>query len=108
MDGYRCFTWNKQYFPNPKKMIADLANEGFKTVVMIDPGIKVDENYWVFREGKENKYFCRRGDDYFMEGFVWPGRCQFLILQTLRSDSGGEPYTRAWWRMVWQVLERYE
>ncbi|MFA4979593.1 MAG: TIM-barrel domain-containing protein, partial [Sphingobacterium sp.] len=59
MEGYRCFTWNKQYFPNPKNMISDLANDGFKTVVMIDPGIKVDENYWVFREGKENKYFCR-------------------------------------------------
>src|SRR5690606_13906091 len=33
--------------------------------------------YWVFREGKKNHYFCRRGDDYFMEGYVWPGRCQF-------------------------------
>src|SRR5690606_10287142 len=27
--------------------------------------------------GKKNHYFCRRGDDYFMEGYVWPGRCQF-------------------------------
>ncbi|WP_404478853.1 glycoside hydrolase family 31 protein [Sphingobacterium sp. ML3W] len=96
MDGYRCFTWNKQYFPNPKKMIADLANEGFKTVVMIDPGIKVDENYWVFREGKENKYFCRRGDDYFMEGFVWPGRCQF--------PDFTNPEVRQWWGTLYQGL----
>lgn len=77
MDGYRCFTWNKRYFPDPKRMIKELADEGFRTVVMIDPGIKVDDNYWVFREGKENRHFCRRGDDYFMEGYVWPGRCQF-------------------------------
>ncbi|MGF1924043.1 MAG: glycoside hydrolase family 31 protein [Bacteroidia bacterium] len=77
MDGYRCFTWNKKYFPDPKGMIKDLANMGMKTVVMIDPGIKVDDNYWVFKEGKENNYFCRRSDDYFMEGHVWPGRCQF-------------------------------
>jgi len=77
MDGYRCFTWNKRYFPDPKKMIKELADDGFQTVVIIDPGIKVDENYWVFREGKKNRYFCRRGDDYFMEGYVWPGRCQF-------------------------------
>lgn len=77
MDGYRCFTWNKRYFPDPKKMIKELADDGFRTVVIIDPGIKVDENYWVFKEGKKNRYFCRRGDDYFMEGYVWPGRCQF-------------------------------
>jgi alpha-glucosidase len=61
----------------PKKMIAELAADGFKTVVIIDPGIRVDDNYSVFKEGKENKYFCRRSDDYFMEGHVWPGRCQF-------------------------------
>lgn len=96
MDGYRCFTWNKQYFPNPKKMIADLAANGFKTVVMIDPGIKVDENYWVFKEGQENRYFCRRGDDYFMEGFVWPGRCQF--------PDFTNPTVREWWGSLYKGL----
>ncbi|WP_353134335.1 glycoside hydrolase family 31 protein [Pseudopedobacter sp.] len=96
MDGYRCFTWNKQYFPDPKKMIFDLANDGFKTVVMIDPGLKVDENYWVFKEGKENKYFCRRGDDYFMEGYVWPGRCQF--------PDFTNPEVREWWGTLYQGL----
>ena len=77
MEGYRCFTWNRNYFPDPKKMIRELSEQGFKTVVIIDPGIRVDDNYSVFKEGKENKYFCRRCDDYFMEGHVWPGRCQF-------------------------------
>lgn len=96
MDGYRCFTWNKRYFPDPKKMIADLAADGFKTVVMIDPGIKVDEDYWVFQEGKENKYFCRRGDDYFMEGYVWPGRCQF--------PDYTNPKVREWWGTLYEGL----
>lgn len=96
MDGYRCFTWNKQYFPDPKKMISDLAANGFKTVVMIDPGIKVDENYWVFKEGQENRYFCRRGDDYFMEGFVWPGRCQF--------PDFTNPSVREWWGTLYKGL----
>lgn len=89
MDGYRCFTWNKQYFPDPKKMVKELADNGFRTVVIIDPGIKIDDNYWVFREGKENRHFCRRGDDYFMEGHVWPGRCQF--------PDFTNPRARAWW-----------
>lgn len=96
MDGYRCFTWNKKYFPDPKKMIADLANMGMKTIVMIDPGIKVDDNYWVFKEGKENGFFCRRSDNYFMEGHVWPGRCQF--------PDFTNPTVRDWWGGLYKEL----
>jgi len=96
MDGYRCFTWDRKYFPNPKKMIADLAADGFKTVVIIDPGIRVDDNYWVFKEGKENRYFCRRSDDYFMEGHVWPGRCQF--------PDFTNPEVRTWWGGLFDEL----
>ena len=96
MDGYRCFTWNKKHFPDPRKMIKELADDGFKTVVMIDPGIKVDDNYWVFKEGKANNYFCRRSDDYFMEGHVWPGRCQF--------PDFTNPVVRDWWGGLYKEL----
>jgi len=96
MDGYRCFTWNRKYFPDPKKMIKELADDGFKTVVIIDPGIRVDDNYSVFKEGKENKYFCRRSDDYFMEGHVWPGRCQF--------PDFTNPEVRDWWGGLFDEL----
>jgi len=96
MDGYRCFTWNRKYFPDPKKMIKELAADGFKTVVIIDPGIRVDDNYSVFKEGKENRYFCRRSDDYFMEGHVWPGRCQF--------PDFTNPDVRTWWAGLFDEL----
>jgi len=96
MDGYRCFTWNKKYFPDPKRMIKQLADDGFKTVVIIDPGIKVDPNYWVFKEGRDKKYFCRRTDDYFMEGHVWPGRCQF--------PDFTNPVVREWWGGLFKEL----
>jgi len=96
MDGYRCFTWNKKYFPDPKKMISELSKDGFKTVVIIDPGIRVDDNYWVFKEGKQNRYFCRRSDDYFMEGHVWPGRCQF--------PDYTNPEVREWWGELFTEL----
>lgn len=96
MDGYRCFTWNKRFFPDPKGLIKKLSTRGFKTVVIIDPGIKIDENYWVFKEGKEKKYFCRRGDDYFMEGHVWPGRCQF--------PDFTNPLVRDWWGGLFKGL----
>ena len=50
MEGFRCFTWSKDYFPDPKRMVAELAKDGFKTVVIIDPGIKIDKDYWVYKE----------------------------------------------------------
>lgn len=96
MDGYRCFTWNRKYFPDPQKMIKELADDGFKTIVIIDPGIRVDENYSVFKEGKQNNYFCRRCDDYFMEGHVWPGRCQF--------PDFTNPKVRTWWGGLFKEL----
>ncbi len=96
MDGYRCFTWNRKYFPDPKKMIRELSDQGFKTVVIIDPGIRVDDNYSVFKEGKEKRYFCRRCDDYFMEGHVWPGRCQF--------PDFTNPEVREWWGGLFDEL----
>jgi alpha-glucosidase len=77
MEGFRCFTWSKEYFPEPKRMVAELAKDGFKTVVIIDPGIKIDKDYWVYQEALKNYYFCKRADGPFMKGKVWPGECNF-------------------------------
>ncbi|QLG46447.1 glycoside hydrolase family 31 protein [Costertonia aggregata] len=89
MDGFRCFTWDKNHFPDPKRMIAELEEDGFKTVVMIDPGIKIDKNYWVYNEALENDYFCKRGDGPLMHGKVWPGECNF--------PDFTNPEVREWW-----------
>ncbi len=89
MDGYRCFTWNKTHFPEPEKMMAKLKDDGFKTVVILDPGIKLDHDYNIFKEADEAGYLCRRGDDYYMEGPVWPGRCRF--------PDFTHPDAREWW-----------
>lgn len=89
MDEYRCFTWNKELFPNPKKMIADLKKQGFKTIVMIDPGIKVDNDYFVYKEGVENGYFCKRPDGERVIAPVWPPKCAF--------PDFTNPGVRNWW-----------
>lgn len=89
MDGFRCFTWNKNHFPNPKAMIEKLESMGFKTVVIIDPGIKIDKDYWVHQQGIENNYFCKRQDGTLMKGMVWPGMCHF--------PDYTNPAVRNWW-----------
>jgi alpha-glucosidase len=96
MDGFRCFTWDKNHFPDPKRMIAELEEDGFKTVVMIDPGIKVDRDYWVYREALEKDYFCKRADGPIMQGKVWPGPCSF--------PDFTNPEVRSWWAELYKGL----
>ena len=57
MDGYRCFTWDKSRFPNPAGMISDLKKDGFKTIVINDPGIKIESKIEEFLVGVCNKLF---------------------------------------------------
>ncbi len=43
MDGFRCFTFDREKFPDPARLNRDLHELGFKSVWMIDCGIKVEE-----------------------------------------------------------------
>ena len=96
MDGFRCFTWNKEYFPDPKRMVKELADDGFKTIVIIDPGIKIDKDYSVYQEGIDNDYFCKRADGPYMKGKVWPGECNF--------PDYTNPDVREWWAGLFKEL----
>lgn len=96
MDGFRCFTWDKNHFPDPKRMVKELADDGFKTIAIIDPGIKIDTNYSIFKEGLENDYFCKRADGPYMKGKVWPGECYF--------PDYTNPKVREWWSNLFKEL----
>ncbi|MBK9336854.1 MAG: glycoside hydrolase family 31 protein [Lewinellaceae bacterium] len=89
MDGYRCFTWNRDHFPDPKGLIEELQARGFQTVVMIDPGIKEDPDYPVYRQGMEQGMFLRSTDGGIAKGPVWPGFCAF--------PDFTDPNVRDWW-----------
>lgn len=96
MDDYRVFTWNSRHFPDPGQLISDLKEQGFKTIVIIDPGIKVDNNYKIYRQGVANDYFCKRPDGDLMIGPVWPSRAAF--------PDFTDPEVRSWWADLYQDL----
>ena len=96
MDGYRCFTWNRDYFPQPAQMIGDLREQGFRTVVMIDPGIRVDEDYGVYRAGAQEQIFCKRSTGEQMRGPVWPPVCVW--------PDYTDPRARDWWGPLYREL----
>jgi alpha-glucosidase len=100
MDDYRCFTWNHEHFPRPQTLLQDLKDQGFRTVVIIDPGIKIDPEYEVFRQGLAKEYYCRRPDGPFYRGKVWPGECYF--------PDFTQPEVRQWWASLFRDLMQRE
>ncbi|PPK86656.1 alpha-glucosidase [Neolewinella xylanilytica] len=96
MDGYRCFTWDPEHFPDPKRMIRELREDGFHTVVMIDPGIRVDPDYPVYSDGVERDAFCRRSTGEMMIGPVWPQECVW--------PDYTNPRVRDWWGTLYREL----
>jgi alpha-glucosidase len=89
MDGARSFTIDKHRFPDPEKMIAQLKTKGFRTVWILDPGIKVDPKDRTYASGLERGVFIRTPDGKPFEGDVWPGRSSWPDFT--RAD------TRRWW-----------
>lgn len=96
MDEYRVFTWHRERFPDPAKMIRKLKDMGFKVVVIIDPGIKVDPGYQVYQSGINGDHFCKYPDGTLYKGQVWPGWCHFPDFS--KSD------TRLWWGNLYRGL----
>lgn len=96
MEGFRCFTFSEENFPDPAGLTRDLAAMGFKTIAIIDPGIKADPDYEVYQQGIEKGYFCKRADGALMEGDVWPGKCVF--------PDFTNPEVRRWWSGLFKKM----
>lgn len=89
MNGYRVFTFDRTAFPDPKKLISDLKQEGIHIVPIVDPGVKKDPNYYIYKEGVLLNHFCKylEGDIYLDE--VWPGISAFPDFTKIN--------TQKWW-----------
>jgi alpha-glucosidase len=90
MDRYQLFTWNKERFPDPVSMTSKLKSMGFRTTVIVDPGIKVETGAAAFERGLKNNVYIKYPDGQNYTGQVWPGWCYF---PDFTSEKG-----RAWWR----------
>jgi len=89
MDGYRVFTFDKNNFPNPKRVNDYLHDNGFRAVYMIDPGVKYDPGYSVYDSGTANDVWVKKPDGTDFYGRVWPGACTFPDFTM--------PHVRKWW-----------
>lgn len=89
MDGYRLFTWDKKAFPTPQKLMTDLRATGFRSVVIIDPGVKQEKTYAVYKSGIAKDCFLHKSDGSLFVGTVWPGPSVF--------PNFLNPKVRQWW-----------
>ncbi|CAL5440955.1 unnamed protein product [Camellia sinensis] len=89
MNGFRCFTFDQEHFPDPKSLVKDLHLTGFKAIWMLDPGIKHEKGYFVYDSGSEKDVWIQTADGKPFVGEVWPGPCVFPDF-TLSK-------TRSWW-----------
>lgn len=89
MEQYKVFTWNRDSFSEPERMIEDLGRQGMKIVTIVDPGVKKEEGYSVFDEGVEKKYFATDGQGNLYVNEVWPGDAVY--------PDFGRIEVREWW-----------
>lgn len=89
MDEFKVFTWHKEYFRDPKGLADKLRALGFRLVVILDPGIKVEPGYAAYDSGLAEGHFALLPDGSPYAGQVWPGWSHFPDFTS--ADA------RAWW-----------
>lgn len=89
MDGYRVFTWNEKQFGKPGEVMQEIAEKGFKSVCIVDPGVKLDEDYKQYQEGIAKDYFAKTPEGEVYVNAVWPGDSVY--------PDFGKPAVREWW-----------
>ncbi|KAL1834678.1 uncharacterized protein LOC108215608 isoform X1 [Daucus carota subsp. sativus] len=99
MDGFRCFTFDKERFSDPQSLVKDLHDTGFKAIWMLDPGIKHEEGYFVYDSGSEKDIWTQTADGRPFVGDVWPGPCVFPDFTQSKA--------RLWWSSLVKDFTEY-
>lgn len=77
MERYKDFTINRDTFADFEDLVKEMKEQKIHLVPIIDGGVKKEDGYDVYEEGKEKGYFCKDEDgEDFVIG-VWPGKCCF-------------------------------
>ncbi|NDW11048.1 TIM-barrel domain-containing protein [Dysgonomonas sp. 520] len=93
MDEKRIFTFDPATFSDPIGLNNYLHDKNFKAGYIIDPGVKIDENYFVYQQGNQGDHWVKDKDRNNYMGNVWPGECYF--------PDFTRPETRLWWASLY-------
>ncbi|KAJ3044472.1 hypothetical protein HDV00_001899 [Rhizophlyctis rosea] len=77
-DGKKYFTWDPVKFATPKDMLKALDVKHRKMVTIIDPHIKKEDGYHIYKEAAGKGLYVKDKDGNDFEGWCWPGNSQWL------------------------------
>lgn len=101
MQDYKDFTLNeKEFEPDFQEFVDWMKEHKVHLVPIIDAGVKMQDDYCVYEEGKKNNYFCKLEDhttDFI--GAVWPG---YSMMPDFLNDQA-----RNWFGMKYETLTKY-
>ena len=96
MERYKDFTVNKETLPDFADFVKKMREKHIHLVPIIDAGVKIEDGYDTYEEGRKNGYFCKEADGEDFVAGVWPGRVHFP--DVLNEDA------RRWFGHGYKVL----
>lgn len=94
-DGKKYMTWDANAFPEPEALQNDLASRGRKTVTIVDPHIKRDDQYQIHLDATKKGFYVKSAAGQDFTGHCWPGSSSYL--DVIR------PEVRSWWSERFQM-----
>jgi len=95
-EGYRPFTWDRERFPDPGRLLSDLSADGFRTVVIVDPHPAKAPGTRPYDEGLAGGHFVKGPDGSLFEAPVWPSQGEREPVPSVFPDFA-RGATRSWW-----------
>src|SRR5205823_13076750 len=102
-DSYKPFTWDAERFPDPARLVADLGQQGFHLVTIVDAHPKKEAGYEPYDTGIAGDHFVRNVGGSVYEAPVWPARAERNPGPSVFPDFT-RAATRTWWGSLYARL----
>ena len=89
MVANKAWTWNREVFSDPERLVEKAAAQGVKLIPIVNPGIKVEPGYAVYDEAVKQNYLVATDRGVPLHGEVFPSPSVFPDL--LREE------VQTWW-----------
>jgi alpha-glucosidase len=103
LEGFNPLTWDRQRFPDPPGLMADLRRIGLRTVVIIDPHPKKAPGWGPYDSGLAGDHFVKNPDGTVYEAPVWPSQAEQNPAPSVFPDFS-KPAAREWWGSLYAPL----
>jgi alpha-glucosidase len=96
LEGFNPFTWDRERFPDPARMVRDLSADGFHVVPIIDAHPKKQPGWDVYDSGLAGDHYVKNPDGSVYEAPVWPSQAEKNAGPSVFPDFS-KPAARDWW-----------